>query len=75
MVPPKLEFLMMDFAIPSDSSHPISRSLARRRDRQKAVNYRERSPFVPRGAASSSHMPPLFKGDVPTSRNLLQNWS
>ena len=28
MVPPKLEFLMMDFAIPSDSSHPISRSLA-----------------------------------------------
>ena len=28
MVPPKLEFLMMDFAIPSDSSHPIARSLA-----------------------------------------------
>ena len=28
MVPPKLEFLMMDFAIPSDSSHPISPALA-----------------------------------------------
>ena len=58
MVPPKLEFLMMDFAIPSDSSHPISPVLPRRRDRQKAVNYRERSPLVLR-AASESHMPLL----------------